>query len=30
VFRVGDAPTPNQYSGRYMRYWNVARFTTEK
>jgi hypothetical protein len=24
---VGD---PNQYSGRYMRYWNCVRFATEK
>ena len=30
VFSVGDAPLPNQYSGRYMRYWKSSEFTTRE
>jgi hypothetical protein len=30
VFTVGEAPFPNQYSGRYMRYWKYSESTTLK
>ena len=29
-FRSGVAPLPNQYSGRYMRYWNCSLLFTLK
>ena len=30
VLSVGDAPLPNQYSGRYIRYWKSSALTTLK
>ena len=30
VFSVGLAPLPNQYSGRYIRYWNSSSLTVLK
>ncbi len=30
VFSVGLAPLPNQYSGRYIRYWKYSALTTLK